>query len=250
MSDRIGQCLAEVWRLDALASSDWSNEVGTPTVVVLHQCGEPTQPPHHDAYCAAAFRKLAPLLAHEVERLRKQGGGFREEGHNWRSCICGIRYRPAQGLYGTTEQRGCPACILREKVQDQDRVIWQHQETNTRLNRRCQVLEAGIAEKVSDNPPRSLGRALANAAATSSKEEAQRLALRLAGVQAREVAAERMLRKALRALRVLWRGYRDDPGEALDDDLENFPMTPKAKALAKEALDELEGESDEADPPV
>lgn len=52
--------------------------------------------------------------------------------------------------------------------------VRQQRETNTRLNRRCQMYEAGIAEKVelSDG---SLGRALANAAAEKAQAEVQRL---------------------------------------------------------------------------
>lgn len=48
-------------------------------------------------------------------------------------------------------------------------------ETNTRLNRRCQTLEAGIAEKVSSNAGPSLGRSLANAAATRAQAEITQL---------------------------------------------------------------------------
>jgi hypothetical protein len=46
-------------------------------------------------------------------------------------------------------------------------------ETVRRLNRRAQVLEAGIAEKIASHPPGSLGRALANAAAETYHSRAQ-----------------------------------------------------------------------------
>ena len=46
--------------------------------------------------------------------------------------------------------------------------------TNNRLNRRCQVLESGISEKVK-NSGGSMGRSLANAAAGMYKSENERL---------------------------------------------------------------------------
>ncbi len=44
-------------------------------------------------------------------------------------------------------------------IQERDEL----RQTVKRLNRRCQTLEAGVAEKVRDNPGGSLGRSLANA---------------------------------------------------------------------------------------
>jgi hypothetical protein len=102
---------------------------------------------------------------------------------------------------------------------------------NTLLNRRCQTLEAGIAEKVREAPGQSFGRALANAAATASQAEVERLQLRC--------------RRLLRALRVFWRGYADAPPLPRDE-LVTYLMTPQAVALAKAALDENAEEPDEA----
>lgn len=47
-------------------------------------------------------------------------------------------------------------------------------ETVSRLNRRAQALEAGIAEKIASHPPGSMGRALANAAAEMYHSRAQK----------------------------------------------------------------------------
>jgi hypothetical protein len=49
-------------------------------------------------------------------------------------------------------------------------------ETNNRLNRRCQTYERGLAEKIEKGRTEgSLGRALANAAATKTEAENERL---------------------------------------------------------------------------
>ena len=50
-------------------------------------------------------------------------------------------------------------------------------ETIRRLNRRCQEAEAAVAEKVQAHPHASLGRALANAAASAAEAELDRLRL-------------------------------------------------------------------------
>jgi hypothetical protein len=34
-----------------------------------------------------------------------------------RECECGQPWRPAAGLYGTTEETRCQACVLREMLQ-------------------------------------------------------------------------------------------------------------------------------------
>lgn len=90
-------------------------------------------------------------------------------------------------------------------------------ETVSRLNRRCQTLESGIAEKVRECGP-SFGRALANAAATKYRHDAERL---------------------LEGLRVLWRGYVERPEECADAELESMRSTPQARAYALKLLDEF-----------
>ncbi|HET9819598.1 MAG TPA: hypothetical protein VFP92_10575 [Rhodanobacteraceae bacterium] len=58
-------------------------------------------------------------------------------------------------------------------------------ETIKRLNRRVQVAEAGIAEKVKASAPGSLGRALANAAADKYMRERDMAQTELAALKAR-----------------------------------------------------------------
>lgn len=58
-------------------------------------------------------------------------------------------------------------------------------ETIKRLNRRVQVAEAGIAEKVKASAPGSLGRALANAAADKYMRERDMAQAELAALKAR-----------------------------------------------------------------
>ncbi|HEX4334735.1 MAG TPA: hypothetical protein VH062_02410 [Polyangiaceae bacterium] len=57
-------------------------------------------------------------------------------------------------------------------------------ETNARLNRRCQVYEAGLAEKVSLHPTApNFGRALAIAVAEARRTEVERLRARVAELE-------------------------------------------------------------------
>jgi len=135
---------------------------------------------------------------------------------------------------------------------------------NTELNRRCQTLEAGIAEKVAVSPTPTLGRALANAAAAANLQRAERLRAELQETMAllgrgvelvdqsrvetyQELDAK--FRRVLLALRVFWRGYHLDPAEGELDPgqrLTAFMMTPQAVAVAKAALDECAEEPDAA----
>lgn len=61
-------------------------------------CGEPL-PQETSVQLAEAVLKMEKELA--------EWSGFRR-------CTCGQAWRPAAGLYGTTEETECPACILRK----------------------------------------------------------------------------------------------------------------------------------------
>ena len=169
------------------------------------------------------------------------------------TCRCGQR----------TARAPCPNCGLAS-----DDEVQLLRAKNAELNRRCQTLEAGIAEKVGATPSgQSLGRALANAAATTNRAELARLRVELEETMAllgrgvelvdqsrvetyQELDAK--FRRLLRALRVFWRGYRDNPNETaglaaeIGLDRHVFRMTPQAVALAKAALDEFAEEPDAA----
>lgn len=54
------------------------------------------------------------------------------------------------------------------------------QETNSRLNRRCQAAESAVAEKIRDHHGKSLGRALANAGYAVEKDRADALEAKVA----------------------------------------------------------------------
>jgi hypothetical protein len=84
-------------------------------------------------------------------------------------------------------------------------------ETIRRLNRRCQEAEAAVAEKVQAHPHASLGRALANAAASAAEAERDRL------------------REALKAVVDHWDDY--DEGEWGPEDPEGRRILARALAL-------------------
>ena len=72
-----------------------------------------------------------------------------------------------------------------ERTEKAESELAEARETITRLNRRVQVAEAGVAEKMKASAPGSLGRALANAAA--SKAEAELAALKARIVESAHV---------------------------------------------------------------
>lgn len=47
----------------------------------------------------------------ELEKLRAQW-------KDWRTCSCGQAWKPAAGLYGTTEENECQACVLRRLLSE------------------------------------------------------------------------------------------------------------------------------------
>ena len=71
-----------------------------------------------------------------------------------------------------TSDPPCPTCAAKinaEMVRLQEALVTAR-ETNTRLNRRCQAAESGLAAKLALGGP-SFGRALANSAAVMYREQ-------------------------------------------------------------------------------
>ena len=74
---------------------------------------------------------------------------------------------------------------LRERAERAEAELAESRETIKRLNRRVQVAEAGVAEKVKVSAPGSFGRALANAAADMYMRERDEAQAELAALKAR-----------------------------------------------------------------
>ena len=85
-----------------------------------------------------------------------------------------------------TSDEGTSYCALAEgRIRELETELAASRETNSRLNRRCQQYERGLAEKLAENKGPSLGRALANAAAEMCEQRAE-----VAEKRIRELEAE------------------------------------------------------------
>ena len=84
-----------------------------------------------------------------------------------------------------TSDEGTSYCALAEgRIRELETELAASRETNSRLNRRCQQYERGLAEKLAENKGPSLGRALANAAAEMCEQRAEAAEKRIRELEA------------------------------------------------------------------
>lgn len=190
------------------------------------------------------YRAAAPVLAAEVSRLRRREQEFRR-------CACGIRWRPAAGLYGTAELTECPACVLRavlkrERAEKEalcasvqglrnsfDRLykgVEQQLEAHARLRGEARERAVRLVTEWGEGMDESSARALVERLELPLKPRRG-----LANAAADKWQADFL--RALRALRVLWRGWEGSPEECTDAELTSMRMTPQAAKAAVEVLD-------------
>jgi len=104
----------------------------------------------------AAERENAMLIEGMFNATAKREAAERKlDGVRW--CDCGQPWKPAAGLFGTTEENHCPACVLRDMLQKSERKLDESEAELLAMRTRAFEAEARIESHFGTTPRAKVG---------------------------------------------------------------------------------------------